>query len=78
MSGQAPVPIPSEQHRRQVCRYGQGAGCCCFLASGVGRWMCLKGSNLALSVLARKPGMFAQGDNCSGPPDFTPTLPPRE
>ena len=66
--------IPAD-HVKAVCRLGEGKATCAFLTIGMGGAECAKGDVFESAVRARlKTGsMGAQGDNCSGPPDFTPT-----
>lgn len=71
------VSVPRE-YETTVCKRGQGAITCCFLAVGpvgpVGEvgYACLKKSSLEanIRVKLRNGTMLAKGDNCSGPPDF--------
>lgn len=45
---------------------------CSFLTMTADGWACAKGSDMELSIRARRSSMRAQGDNCSGPPEFIP------
>lgn len=61
----------TDEHIRDVCRMGQGAACCSFLILGSGGFECAKGTSLEQTLRVRREfGMTAQGDNCSGPPDY--------
>jgi hypothetical protein len=74
----AGVPIPNEAHLKKVCRHGQGAEACKFLAvGGAGGPLCMKANaKYKLAHFYRKvdqkifPG-DPLGDNCSGAPDFS-------
>jgi hypothetical protein len=67
------MPVPSESHIVNVCKLGLGAATCSFLAYD-GQWSCVKGTRFAALIEARRreKSMKAMGDNCSGPPQFTP------
>jgi hypothetical protein len=69
----SPTPVPSEEHIENVCKRGQGPATCVFLIYG-GKWECAKGSDMGSAILEKKAQgtMLSAGDNCSGPPDFTP------
>ncbi|MDB5194668.1 MAG: hypothetical protein JWN50_682 [Parcubacteria group bacterium] len=70
----APVVV-SEEHAEKVCKIGNGAATCIFVMQSGGQWECAKGSDFERAIKTRRDdshGMVAQGDNCSGPPDFTP------
>jgi hypothetical protein len=67
----APVSV-SVAHMEKVCKPGKGAETCIFLLMGE-VWKCAKGSDFQAEILKRRPTMKSQGDNCSGPPGFTPT-----
>lgn len=59
-----------------VCQVGQGAQTCSYLCHQ-GGWACAKGSNFQKVIDAKRvspEGMKAMGNNCSGPPDFIPTI----
>lgn len=60
----------------KVCRIGQGAKCCSYLGANDKGIMCLKGSKYQQEIFQRRMAgeMKAMGDNCSGHPDYTPTL----
>lgn len=51
-----------------ICRAGQGADCCRYIAASVKGIECLKHTDLATTVDARvEAGAFiARGDNCEG------------
>lgn len=73
-SKKEPVAIP-EGYRDTVCKMGQGGATCSFLMFGGSQFECAKGSPFESNIRQRlKEGSIrAVGDNCSGPPDFTPT-----
>jgi hypothetical protein len=60
------------------CRPGEGAACCAFLmlnTEATGHdLVCAKGTNMEEFLRMRRETkkLKAQGDNCSGPPNFTP------
>jgi hypothetical protein len=56
-----------------VCLLGHGALCCSFLTYDKG-WACGKGTPWEDLLRKRHEAdlMVAKGNNCSGPPDFTP------
>jgi hypothetical protein len=62
---------PTNEHIDTVCRPGCGASSCAFLMFG-GGFECAKGGEFELFIRRRLADetMTAQGDNCSGPPDF--------
>ncbi len=67
-----------EAHVAAVCKPGTPA-CCAYLAMGRGapRRFCAKGAgeqDLRAAIEARlaEGTMGARGDNCSGPPEYTP------
>jgi len=64
-----PVPI-SETHIHSVCKTNQGETTCKFLAMASSGMVCAKHSILEGNILSRAGTMLAQGDNCSGPPNF--------
>lgn len=64
------VQTLSDAHVEGVCRLGQGAACCAFLMRQDG-WFCAKIDAVLVSTITdRRPTMRAQGDNCSGPPNY--------
>lgn len=68
----------TQKQATDVCLLGHGADCCAFLAAGGGSlgWKCAKDiPSVRDAILARRAAgmMTAQGDNCSGPPDFRPS-----
>ncbi len=70
MSGEIP-----NGHELSVCRVGEGDATCAFLTFGSG-WLCAKAMpGVMATILGRLDAgtLNAKGDNCSGPPDFTPT-----
>jgi len=70
-----PEKISSDNHLKQVCKPGQGEGACRYLVMMPGEFSCAKGSNLQSAIDQRAPTMGAQGDNCSGTPDYN--VPPQ-
>lgn len=62
-----------EEHVEIVCQPGKGEETCAYLGLGTGNFMCLKSTSfeivIASRVVAKK--LTAQGNNCSGPPDYT-------
>lgn len=62
------------QHVMGTCRAGQGSACCRYLTMGAGM-ECAKPTPLRVYLDSRveRGQLGATGDNCSGPPDFTPT-----
>lgn len=78
-SGERPAgePIPNDSHLKKVCRHGQGAAACKFLAVGGGAGpLCMKANvRYKQAHFYRKEDMKVfpndpQGDNCTGAPDF--------
>ena len=63
------------ERARTLCKMGKGAETCSFLGmeAGVG-FACQKGTEIEGLIRSRRKAgtMSAKGDNCSGPPDFTP------
>ena len=57
-----------------LCKMGQGENCCSFLVMSPDGFMCAKKTDMAGLIHHRRSlgTMTAQGDNCSGPPTFTP------
>lgn len=64
-----------DKHLDEVCKLKQGARTCSFLTAGAGGFECAKGTAVETLIRRRRDAgtMNAVGDNCSGPPDFTPT-----
>ena len=64
----------SEDHIQNVCKSGKGEATCSFLGvvPGTG-FSCLKGTSIEAIIFQRRATgeMKAQGNNCSGPPNFT-------
>lgn len=62
------------QHLKNVCRGGQGEAACSFLVIAKGGLSCAKGTDLEHALYERRErkAIHSLGDNCSGPPDFTP------
>lgn len=76
-----PKPLPTEPPNfdQVVCRINQGKRTCSFLGVSGQGFRCLKGSSLEATIKERllSGSMDARGDNCSGPPNFTPTTTPK-
>lgn len=72
-----PNHVPREE-LKTLCRIGEGAACCRYLAADAGGMECLKHTRLRATVDARvAAGTFtAQGDNCPGknPPGALETI----
>ncbi len=66
-----PVKI-SELTAISLCQAGKGAKACRYVMNSGGDWCCAKASDYQAMLDSRKDSMGAQGDNCSGPPDFVP------
>jgi len=67
----------SEQHVKEICKIGQGIEACCYLIMcGTKGFECAKGTILARSFRLKREAksISAQGDNCSGPPNFEPFI----
>jgi len=68
-----PDPLIPAEHVEKICRPGQ-PGCCAFLASRQPpEYFCAKAApDLLRAIQSRlaEGTMGAQGDNCSGPPDY--------
>jgi len=67
--------VPVDDNRRtSVCEGAGSSATCRFLTAGPGGFACAKGSDLHGYISGRVEAgtMKAVGDNCSGPPDFTP------
>jgi hypothetical protein len=64
----------SESHTDSVCLKGKGEKTCSFLMFGGSGWECSKGGDMEQFIRSRRDdkSMKAMGDNCSGPPSFTP------
>jgi hypothetical protein len=71
------LPTIPEEVRVATCLPGAGHLTCRFLTFAPGGWGCAKRSDLAAYIGKRiaEGTMRAQGDNCSGAPEFTPTPP---
>ncbi len=66
----------SESMVTKICKRGMGEVCCSFLiAAPPDGYSCAKGTDIDLLIRERRSSasITAMGDNCSGPPDFTPT-----
>lgn len=57
-----------DKHAKEVCKIGQGAECCRYLAMGSKGWSCEKFGSLSrmLDARVREGTMRAKGDNCEG------------
>ncbi len=66
-------PLPSDEHRDNVCRLRQ-SGTCAFLVVDASGFQCAKGSLFEPHIRMRlaEGSMRATGDNCYGSPEFTP------
>ena len=67
------INLPME-HMKNVCKIYAGKNACSFLILGQEGFECSKGT-LIQSIIAERranKSIAAQGDNCSGPPNFTP------
>lgn len=65
-----PKPVSVDDKRaKDICKYGRGPEACRYLMMGDGLH-CAKGSDFQSAIDERAPDMRAQGDNCSGQPDF--------
>jgi hypothetical protein len=67
----------SDEWIEAVCRRGQGEHACAFLALSAG-WECAKGMPGVATVIRRRLDegtMKAQGDHCSGPPQYIEAVP---
>lgn len=68
----------TEDYLANVCKLGQGAATCSYIASSGGGWTCAKlNDGLARIINQRRAedSMRAKGDNCEGDADFL-TVPP--
>lgn len=63
-----PLPKLTDCHVMEVCRLGEQAETCRYLAMGAGGWSCEKHSPLAgtLDDRVTKGTITARGDNCEG------------
>jgi hypothetical protein len=68
-----PTPVTHKQ-LEQLCKLGCMTATCAYLSNN-GQFCCTKGTEMEPAIRERRLTMTAQGDNCSGPPDFTPTNP---
>ena len=71
-----PVTALTQPHMREMCKQGQGEAACAFLVFDPAAMApsCAKGTTLAPLLARRREAKMirSRGDNCSGPPDFTP------
>lgn len=58
-----------------LCKIGSGPATCAYLMYGPNGFQCSKGTDMQRAIEERLTAgqMTAKGDNCSGPPTFTPT-----
>ena len=68
-----PAITIDETHVTQVCRRGQREKTCTFLIVGDGYKCAKEDERLVKTIKIERDNWVAKGDNCSGPPDFTPT-----
>jgi len=63
-----------DEQVKTLCKMGKGEQCCSFLVMSGDGFSCAKKTDLAGHIYYRRSlgTMTAQGDNCSGPPNFTP------
>jgi hypothetical protein len=68
------MQIGNDIHVNDTCRIGQGPACCRYLTADAAGYSCEKTSPIGRVIDARvAAGTFGSlGDNCTGPPDFTP------
>jgi hypothetical protein len=75
------LQLIADDHLNAVCRRGQGSACCAFLAShNLSDFYCAKQDPDLLRVIQSRlveGSMGAQGNNCSGPPDYALSSPMR-
>lgn len=57
---------PDDEWTKTVCKIGQRADTCRYLAMGASGWSCVKNSELQWQLDARAATMSAKGDNCEG------------
>jgi hypothetical protein len=64
----------TDEQAKNLCKMGQGDTCCAFLVAGRNGFACAKGTDMAGHIHYRlaEGTMNAKGNNCSGPPHFTP------
>ena len=74
VNNKPPHPLPNG-HEEKVCKAGCGEATCAFLTAGGDGFRCAKDSVIEKNIRQRlaEGTMRAKGDNCSGPPDFTPS-----
>lgn len=73
------MTVPSNREAHDLCKVGQGAACCRYLAMSVRGWSCEKLTPLGRLLDARveRGEMNARGDNCPGKDTLTnPNAPP--
>ena len=66
--------IPKDKEKT-LCKLGRGSECCSYLVMSTGGFACAKETDIESTITQRRvlKMMNALGDNCSGPPDFTPS-----
>lgn len=61
----------TSEHVKNVCLPGQRTETCRYLVTDSSGWLCGKElPDIVAAIEARRERMTAQGDNCSGPPDY--------
>lgn len=65
----------TQKQVNELCRPGKQDETCAFLGMADGKWLCTKGTDMEPIIMERLEAgsMTAKGDNCSGPPNFSPT-----
>ena len=66
----------SDDQMENLCLVGSGRFCCSFLVMGSNGFQCAKSTEFESVIRVRRARgtITAMGDNCSGPPDFNPTI----
>lgn len=64
----------TEEQLRNLCLMGQGPATCSYIMHGPNGFECSKGTELQPFIETRRETktITAMGDNCDGPPSFTP------
>lgn len=65
----------TDDHSERICQRGKGAVTCSFLMFGGNGFECGKSSSFEGGIRQKLAAgtLKSKGDNCSGPPNFTPT-----
>lgn len=70
--------VPTDRHLDSVCRPGHGGDTCAYLTmrpvAGGSIWQCAKSDPIVTEAIRERLAqgtMKAQGDNCSGPPEWS-------